>query len=85
MALKATVDINAHLSSFFCSFIIPMFNVLYPGFTSVQILNAKCILAVELRKFGFEMFDHEGIDILGSLGRHETFVNQLEPCVNITS
>jgi hypothetical protein len=54
-----------------CSFVVPMFIVLNPGLSSVQILHIDAVLAPQFRKLGGQELDHERVNVFRRLRRNE--------------
>jgi hypothetical protein len=46
-------------------------NISFPGPPSMQILNIKGVLAIELCELGFEVRNHKWVNVLGSLWRYK--------------
>ncbi len=54
------------------SLIVPVFIVLDPGLSSVQILHVEGVLAPKFRKLVVQVLDHEWVDVLRCLRGNET-------------
>jgi len=54
------------------SLIVPVFIVLDPGLSSVQILHVEGVLAPKFRKLIVQVLDHEWVDVLRRLRGNET-------------
>ena len=53
------------------SLVVPVFVVLDPRLSSVQILNIDSVFAPQFRKLGIQVLDHERVNVLRSLRRNE--------------
>ena len=53
------------------SFVIPVFIILDPRLSSVQVLHIDGVLAAQFRKLGGQVLDHERINVIRRLRRNE--------------
>ncbi len=53
------------------SLVVPVFVVLDPRLSSVQILHVDGVLATQLRKLGGQVLDHKGVNVFRRLRRNE--------------
>ena len=55
-----------------CGFVVPVLDIGDPRLTTVLEVDTELVLRVEFGEFGFEVLDHEGDDLVWSLGRDQS-------------